>query len=281
MTLTSPDILLGSATALVRQRFPLRAPSVGIVLGSGLGGLAGQLEDVRSVSFRELPGFVDPRVPGHPGLLLHGTLGGREVLALAGRFHFYEGYSAAETAFPIRVLRALGASLLVVSNAAGGIRRSFAAGQLVAIEDHINLTFRNPLIGPVVAGDSRFPDMSEPYDHELRQTLHDSARALRISLDDGVYGWLTGPAYETPAEVRVLERLGVDMVGMSTVPEVLVARAAGMRVVGISCIANPAAGLSGAPIAHADVIDVTARAAHSFERLIIEFVRRVGGLPAG
>lgn len=281
MTLTSPDILLGSAAALVRQRFPLRAPSVGIVLGSGLGGLAGQLEDVRSVSFRELPGFVDPRVPGHPGLLLHGTLGGREVLALAGRFHFYEGYSAAETAFPIRVLRALGASLLVVSNAAGGIRRSFAAGQLVAIEDHINLTFRNPLIGPVVAGDSRFPDMSEPYDHELRQTLHDSARALRISLDDGVYGWLTGPAYETPAEVRVLERLGVDMVGMSTVPEVLVARAAGMRVVGISCIANPAAGLSGAPIAHADVIDVTARAAHSFERLIIEFVRRVGGLPAG
>lgn len=277
MTLTSPDTLLASAAALVRQRFPLRSPSTGIVLGSGLGGLAGQLEDARSIPFRDIPGFVDPRVPGHRGVLLHGTLGGREVLALAGRFHFYEGYTAAETAFPIRVLHALGASVLVVSNAAGGIRRSFAAGQLVAISDHINLAFRNPLIGPVMAGDARFPDMSEPYDHELREILHDAARTLRISLEEGVYGWLTGPTYETPAEVRMLERLGVDMVGMSTVPEVLVAKAAGMRVVGVTCVANPAAGLSSAPIAHEDVIAVTARAAEAFERLIIEFVRRVDG----
>lgn len=281
MTLTSPGTLLASAAALVRQRLPLRTPSVAIVLGSGLGGLAAQLEDVTGVPFRDIPGFADPRVPGHRGVLLHGTLGGREVLALAGRFHFYEGYTAAETAFPIRVLRALGASVLVVSNAAGGIRRTFDAGQLVAIEDHVNLAFQNPLIGPVMAGDTRFPDMSEPYDHELREILHDAARAIEVSLDQGVYGWLTGPAYETPAEVRMLERLGVDMVGMSTVPEVLVARAAGMRVVGISCIANPAAGLSSAPIAHEDVIDVTARAAASFERLIIEFVRRLDGVLAG
>lgn len=281
MTLASPDTLLASAAAVVRQRVPLRTPTVGIVLGSGLGGLAARLADVTGVPFRDIPGFADPRVTGHRGVLLHGSLGGREVLALAGRFHFYEGYTAAETAFPIRVLHALGASMLVVSNAAGGIRRTFAAGQLVAIEDHINLAFRNPLIGPLEAGDSRFPDMSEPYDHKLRQILHDAARTLRISLEQGVYGWLTGPAYETPAEVRMLERLGVDMVGMSTVPEVLVARAAGMRVVGVSCIANPAAGLSSAPIAHEDVLDVTARAAESFERLIIEFVRRAGGSPAG
>jgi len=234
---------------------------------------------VTSIAYGDIPGFAEARVPGHRGELLHGTLGGQEVLALAGRFHLYEGCGADTAAFPVRVMRALGASLLVVSNAAGGIRRTFAPGQLVAIEDHINLAFRNPLIGPVLEGDARFPDMSAPYDPQLRLLLHQVARAHGVPLEEGVYGWMTGPSYETLAEVRMLERLGVDMVGMSTVPEVIVARASGMRVLGITCVTNPAAGLSAEPIDHAHVIEVTARAAESFERLVIEFVRRVGGAP--
>jgi purine-nucleoside phosphorylase len=265
------DVLHG-ALALVRRRAPVRAPVAGIVLGSGLGGLAQRLAGVTSIPYGDIPGFAEPQVEGHHGALLHGTLGGREVLALAGRFHVYEGHAASDTAFPVRLLHALGAGTLVVSNAAGGIRRTFAPGQLVAIEDHINLGFRNPLVGPAVDGDTRFPDMSEPYDRELRKALHQVALAQSIPLEDGVYGWLTGPSYETPAEVRMLERFGVDMVGMSTVPEVIVARAIGMRVVGISCVTNPAAGLTATPIDHRDVLDQTARAAESFERLVQAFV---------
>lgn len=233
------------------------------------------MEEVTAIAYRDIPGFAEARIPGHRGELLHGTLGGHEVLALAGRFHLYEGCGADEAAFPVRLLRALGASVLVVSNAAGGIRRTFAPGQLVAIEDHINLAFRNPLIGPAREGDVRFPDMSAPYDPELRRLLHEIARAQGLELEDGVYGWMTGPSYETLAEVRMLELLGIDVVGMSTVPEVIVARASGMRVLGITCVTNPAAGLSPVPIDHEHVIEVTARAAESFERLVIEFVRQV------
>jgi purine-nucleoside phosphorylase len=277
VTLAPHDTHLGAATALVRQRATIRTPTIGIILGSGLGGLARHMEDVTSIAYGEIPGFAEARVPGHRGELLHGTLGGQEVLALAGRSHVYEGYGANTAAFPVRVMRALGASVLLVSNAAGGVRRSFAPGQLVAIEDHVNLAFRNPLIGPVFDGDDRFPDMSAPYDPQLRLLLHEIARAQGVVLEDGVYGWMTGPSYETIAEVKMLERFGVDVVGMSTVPEVIVARASGMRVVGITCVTNPAAGLSLEPIDHAHVIEVTARAAESFERLVIELVRRVGG----
>jgi purine-nucleoside phosphorylase len=184
----------------------------------------------------------------------------------------YEGHAAVDTAFPVRLVRALGATVLVVSNAAGGIRRTFAPGQLVAIEDHVNLGFRNPLVGPAIDGETRFPDMSEPYDRELRNALHRIALAQAIPLEDGVYGWLTGPSYETPAEVRMLARFGVDMVGMSKVPEVIAARAMGMRVVGISCVTNPAAGLSATPIDHREVLEQTARAAGSFERLVEAFI---------
>lgn len=277
MTDSPAVVRLKEAELLVRRRTSVRAPLAGLVLGSGLGGLGQRLQRVTAIPYGEIPGFAEPRVAGHRGELLHGTLGGREVLALSGRFHLYEGHAADEAAFPVRLLHALGVKVLLLSNAAGGIRRTFSPGQLVAIEDHINLTFRNPLVGPVVEGDLRFPDMSEPYDRELRRTLHRIASQQGVSLEDGVYGWLTGPSYETPAEVRMLERFGVDMVGMSTVPEVIVARACGMRVVGISCVTNPAAGLAPAPIHHADVIAVTARAAASFERLVEEFVRETGG----
>lgn len=259
---------LAEAAEFLRSRLPVQAPVAAIVLGSGLGGLAARIGGATRVPYRDIPGFAEPRVEGHAGELLHGTLGGREVLALAGRFHMYEGHEAAHSAFPVRVMHALGARTLVLSNAAGGIRRTFAPGQLMVIADQLNLMFRNPLIGPVQPGDERFPDMSSPYDPDLRQRLHAIARSLGIRLEEGVYAGLLGPSYETPAEVRMLERLGADAAGMSTVPEVLVARAMGMRCAAVSCITNPGAGLSPEPISHADVIEVTRRAAADFERLI-------------
>lgn len=260
---------------LVRERIPVDAPVAGIVLGSGLGGLAKRIEDARSIPYDELPGFAEPTVAGHAGRLIAGTLAGRPVLALAGRFHVYEGHSPAETAFPVRVLHALGAPVLLLSNAAGGIRRTMTPGDLMVIRDHINLTFGNPLIGPVVPGDERFPDMSDPWDPALRTLLVDCANAVGVPVTEGVYIGVSGPTYETPAEVRMLERLGADATGMSTVHEVIVARAIGMRVAGMSCITNLASGLTDRPITHQDVIEVTRKAGTQFEKVAIEFIRRL------
>ena len=257
-----------TAAQLIRTRCPVAHPVAAIVLGSGLGGLAHRIAGAVRVPYADIPGFAPPSVQGHEGALVHGTLGGREVLALAGRFHVYEGHTAAESAFPVRVMRALGARVLLLSNAAGGVRRTLRPGQLMLVRDHINLMFGNPLIGAVQPGDERFPDMSAPYDPGLRRLLRQTAREQGTVLEEGVYCGLSGPAYETPAEVRVLERLGADAVGMSTVPEVIVARALGMRVAALSCITNPAAGLALAPVSHAEVIEVTAAAAARFERLI-------------
>ncbi|MEO7966860.1 MAG: purine-nucleoside phosphorylase [Gemmatimonadaceae bacterium] len=264
---------VSDAVSLIRSRLTINAPAAAIILGSGLGELAGRIDGATNVAYGEIPGFEAPTVEGHAGQLIHGTLGGREVLALAGRFHMYEGHDAAHSSFPVRVVHALGAKTLILSNAAGGIRRSFAAGSLMVVVDHINFMFRNPLIGVVVAGDERFPDMSDPYDPALRRLLQAIAARQGIRLEEGVYAGLLGPSYETPAEVRMLERLGADAVGMSTVPEVIVARAMGMRCAAISCITNPAAGISHEKIEHADVIAVTRRAAASFETLVQELVR--------
>jgi purine-nucleoside phosphorylase len=248
---------------------------VGLVLGSGLGGLATRIEDQRSIAYSDLPGFVTPTVPGHAGRLIAGTLAGRQVVALAGRFHVYEGHSAAVSAFPVRVLHALGAHTLLLSNAAGGIRRTMKPGDLMIIRDHVNLTWRNPLTGTVVPGDERFPDMSDPWDPTLRALLRESAAAVGVPVTEGVYFGLSGPSYETPAEVRMLEKLGADAVGMSTVHEVIVARAIGMRVAGMSCITNLGAGLSDRPISHAEVLEVMKAAGEKFEEVAIEFVRRL------
>lgn len=264
---------LAQATGLLRERLPVQSPVAAIVLGSGLGGLAQRIQGATRVSYRDIPGFAEPSVEGHAGELLHGTLGGREVLALAGRFHMYEGHEAEHSAFPVRVVHALGAPTLILSNAAGGIRRTFTPGQLMIVSDHLNLMFRNPLLGGVVSGDDRFPDMSAPYDRALIRQLHDCARSVGIRLEEGVYCGLLGPTYETPAEVRMLERLGADAVGMSTVHEVVVGRAMGMRCAAVSCITNPAAGTSPTPINHAEVIEVTKVAAHDFERLIEALVQ--------
>ncbi len=259
----------------LRKRLAVTRPACAIVLGSGLGGLARRIDGARRVPYAEVPGFAATAVEGHAGELICGSLGGREVLALAGRFHVYEGHSYVQAGFPTRVVHALGAPVLLLSNAAGGIRRTMQPGDLMVLNDHLNLMWGSPLVGRVVQGDQRFPDMSEPYDPALRALLHDCARARGGQLHDGVYAGLQGPSYETPAEVRMLERLGADAVGMSTVPEVLVARALGMRVAAVSCITNPAAGLSHEKVDHADVLKSTQRAAGQFEQLVTDFVSRL------
>ena len=250
-------------------------PVAAIILGSGLGDLADRIQNATRVRYADIPGFHATNVAGHRGELIRGTLGGREVLALAGRFHMYEGYSARTAGFPVRVVHALGAKVLFASNAAGGINRAFDPGDLMVIEDHLNLMFQNPLIGPIEPGDTRFPDMSEPYSRRLITALHDGAAATGISLRQGVYGGLLGPTYETPAEVRMLERLGADAIGMSTVPETIVAAAIGMEVAGVSLITNAAAGISSAALNHVDVVAVGAAAAMRFSGLVGEFVSRI------
>ena len=261
--------------ALVRSLIRVDDPVAGIVLGSGLGGLAKRIDDAQSIGFDQLPGFAKPTVEGHAGKLIAGRLAGRPIVALAGRFHVYEGHSPAQAAFPIRVLHALGAPVLLLSNAAGGIRPSMTPGDLMVIRDHINLTFGNPLTGPVVRGDERFPDMSDPWDPQLRRLLVECATFVGVPVTEGVYIGLSGPAYETPAEVRMLATLGADATGMSTVPEVIVARAIGMRVAGMSCITNLASGLSDRPVTHEDVIAVTKKAGAQFEKIAIEFIKRL------
>ena len=256
----------------LRERLGVRSPAAAIILGSGLGGLAARLEDAVRVPFRDIPGFPTATVVGHSGALVAGSLGGRDVIALAGRFHMYEGHDATLAAFPVRVMRALGASVLLVSNAAGGIRHTFRPGDLMLIADHLNLMGRNPLLGPVHPGDERFPDMSSPYDTVLRGLIQQAAVATGVALTSGVYAGLLGPSYETPAEVRMLRTLGADAVGMSTVPEVIAARAMGMRVAGISCITNLACGISPTLLSHADVLETSRRVGDRFERLMAAVV---------
>jgi purine-nucleoside phosphorylase len=250
-------------------------PDAAIILGSGLGGLAKQIAGGAAIPFADIPGFPSATVAGHAGALIAGRFAGRPVLALAGRFHMYEGHDVRLAALPVRLMHALGARTLIVSNAAGGVRRTFRAGDLMLIDDHINLMFRNPLIGPVEEGEVRFPDMSEPYDRELQALAIDVALDAGIPLQRGVYAGLLGPAYETKAEVRMLERVGADATGMSTVPEVIVARALGMRVLGITCITNLACGLSPTPPSHEEVLATAAVAAVQLEKLVSGVVERL------
>lgn len=264
------------AADAVRERIGDTIPAAAIILGSGLGGLTEQMDVTARVPFAEIPGFPATAVAGHAGALFAGTLAGTFVIALAGRFHMYEGHDVRLAAFPARVLNALGARSLIVTNAAGGVNPNWQAGDLMLIRDHINLMFRNPLIGPTEPGDTRFPDMSEPYDRELCDLARRVANEQGIVLREGVYAGQLGPAYETVAEVRMLSLLGADATGMSTVPEVLVARAMGMRVLGISCITNLACGLSDGPITHAEVLETTAHAAARFEALVKGIVSKLG-----
>jgi purine-nucleoside phosphorylase len=256
-----------AAAAAIAGRLHAR-PRVAIILGSGLGGVADAIRDPVRIPYREVAGFPSSTVVGHAGELIGGTIDGAAVIALSGRFHLYEGHDAAVAGFPVRVLHALGAATLIVSNAAGGLRESLAPGALLLITDHINLMFRNPLLGSVQEGDQRFPDMSAPYDAGLHALARRVAAEQGITLAEGVYAALLGPQYETRAEVKMLAALGADVVGMSTVPEVIVARALGMRVLGFSCVTNLACGLTAAPITHDEVIETTARVAGQLQRLV-------------
>jgi len=265
------------AAVAIRARGGTREPDTGLILGSGLGGLAKSIEKGERIPFGEIPGFPAATVAGHDGALIVGELGGRRVAALSGRFHMYEGHSAALAGFPVRVLYALGARKLFVSNAAGGISPRLAVGDLMMISDHLNLMGANPLVGAADAGEVRFPDMTDAYDPGLRRALRTTAEKLGIGLREGVYAGLLGPTYETPAEVKMLRGLGADAVGMSTVPEVIVARSLGMRVAGVSCITNAAAGVTGAALSHAEVLETTARVSAAFESLVTAFLTSAGG----
>ncbi|MBI4410837.1 MAG: purine-nucleoside phosphorylase [Gemmatimonadetes bacterium] len=271
-----PD--LTPSLAYLHERIT-RRPRVMLILGSGMGALADELEEPVRVPFADIPGFAPATVAGHRGLLVAGRLEGVECIALQGRYHVYEGHAPDVVTLPIRVLAALGARTLLVSNAAGGVNPGFRAGDLMLLDDHINLMWRNPLIGAVVPGDERFPDMSEPYDRELQALAERVARAQGIRLVRGVYCAVAGPSYETRAEIALIRRLGADAVGMSTVPEVLVARALGVRVLGISLISNAAAGLTAKPLTHEEVLEASAAAAPRFGALIRGCLRELARLP--
>lgn len=247
-------------------------PEIGLILGSGLGELADEATDPVAIPYEDIPGFPVSTVEGHAGKLVYGTLGGRKVLAMQGRFHFYEGYSFKEVTLPVRIMKALGVTSLVVTNAAGGVNESFTPGDLMIITDHINMTGDNPLLGP---NDSemgpRFTDMSAAYDKEYQAVVEKVANKHGITIQKGVYLGLTGPTYETPAEVRMIRTLGGDAVGMSTVPEVIVARHAGLRVAGVSCITNYAAGMQ-ETLNHDEVVEVTTRVRDSFKTLVKDLI---------
>ncbi len=261
------------AAAVLRRRLGTLRPEIAIVLGSGLGGLADVVEDGVAIPYRALPGVPAPTVAGHTGAFLAGRLEGRDVILQRGRLHLYEGHDPQTVAVPVRLMAAIGVPTLLVTNAAGGINPAFRPPALMLITDHLNLTGRSPLVGPVRAGETRFPDMTDAYDPALRALAHRVADAAGLTLHDGVYAGLLGPTYETPAEIRYLDRIGADAVGMSTVLEVIVARARGMRVLGISTITNPAAGTSPEPLNHEEVLAAGKAVAKDLEALVRGVVR--------
>jgi purine-nucleoside phosphorylase len=263
----TPPVIREAAEA-VRKAIGKREPAVALVLGSGLGFLGDDIADAVRVPYAKIPGFPQPTVQGHAGELIAGTLEGRPVIAQSGRFHLYEGHEPAVAVLPVRVFATLGVKTLVVTNAAGGIRRTFRPGALMLIADHINMMGRYPLAGPVADGEERFPDMSDPYDADLRALARRVAAEQRIALEEGTYAAVLGPSYETKAEIEMLKRLGADAVGMSTVPEVIVARARGIRCLGISTVTNLAAGLGAATLSHQEVLATAERVKGDLSKLV-------------
>jgi purine-nucleoside phosphorylase len=244
-------------------------PDVGVVLGSGLGAFADLLEDARSLPFAQVPHFPVSSVVGHAGRIVVGRIGGVRAVVMQGRVHGYEGYDAQEVVFPIRVLCRLGVRALVVTNAAGCVRPDWAAGDLMRISDHVNLSGRNPLVGHNEAAlGPRFPDMSRAYDPRLLAAVDAAATGTGLTLRTGVYACLLGPSYETPAEIRMLRTLGADAVGMSTVPEVIAAAHMGVPVAGLSCLTNMAAGILDQPLSHAEVTETADRVRDQFVALL-------------
>jgi len=256
------------ATRIIRSRISVE-PRIALVLGSGLGGFADDFDEAVAIPYEDIPGFVRSTAQGHAGRLVIGKVDSIPVVAMQGRVHYYEGYSLEEVTFPVRVFNLLGIKTLVLTNAAGGINVQLTQGALMMISDHVNLMGVNPLRGP---NDERFgprfPDMSAVYSPELQELVIEEARAINVEVRRGVYGALSGPSYETPAEIHMLRNLGADAVGMSTVPEAIVARHMGIEVLGISCITNMAAGISDAPINHEEVMATGVRVRATFTELL-------------
>ncbi|MGE6258903.1 purine-nucleoside phosphorylase [Heyndrickxia sporothermodurans] len=252
------------------------SPKIGLILGSGLGVLANEIENPVKIKYEDIPNFPVSTVEGHEGQLVFGNLSGKEVVAMQGRFHYYEGYPFDQVTYPVRVMKELGVEVLVVTNAAGGVNKDYEPGDLMIIADHINNMGSNPLIGPNDAKfGARFPDMSEAYDKKLRLIAKDVASSLNIRIQEGVYVGNTGPTYETPAEVRMIRTMGGDAVGMSTVPEVIVARHSGLKVLGISCISNMASGILDQPLTHDEVIETTEKVRADFLKFVKEIVNQI------
>jgi purine-nucleoside phosphorylase len=273
--MTNIYTLADNAAKVVLERTPIR-PKIGLVLGSGLGAFADSLTDPTKVPYSEIPSFPQSTAIGHAGRLVIGNAAGVPVAAMQGRVHQYEGYSAQQVAFPIRVFARMGVKSVILTNAAGGINLGYSQGALVLIRDHINLQGTNPLVGP---NDDRFglrfPDMTHTYSRDYREIAREEAARLGIMLHEGIYAALLGPSYETPAEIEYLRRMGADLVGMSTVAEVIAARHMGLKVLAISCVTNMAAGILDQPLSHAEVMETGERVRSIFESLLKAVLPRV------
>ncbi|MEA4826673.1 purine-nucleoside phosphorylase [Clostridium sp. JNZ J1-5] len=251
-------------------------PEIALILGSGLGAIADQIEDAEYYDYKDIPHFPVSTVEGHAGRLVIGTLEGKKVVAMQGRFHYYEGYAMKEVTFPVRVMKLLGISKLIVTNAAGAVNEGYKPGDLMLISDHLNLSGDNPLIGKNLNEfGTRFPDMSDIYDKQLRQRVKEIAKSLGVELREGVYACMSGPTYETPAEVKMVRILGGDAVGMSTAPESIVAVHSGVKVIGISCMTNMAAGILEQPLNHEEVVETSARVRETFIKLMKQIIKEI------
>ena len=273
---------VSEAAAFIRARLAGLDPTIGIILGSGLGAAASAVVHPVAISYSEIPHFPQSTVEGHSGRLVAGLLGGIPVVNLQGRVHYYEGYTPAEVAFPMRVLGALGIRAAILTNAAGGIQPGYSIGQLVALSDHINFMGWNPLTGPndprfacIPGAGLRFFDMTEAYSRSLRELAHQAAGEEGFELAEGVYLATPGPSFETPAEIRAFRILGATLVGMSTVPETIVARHMGIEVLGISCVTNLAAGLSSTPLSHEEVFEAGRKVEQRLTRFLLRLVPRI------
>ena len=256
-----------AAARTIRER--VGEAEIGVILGSGLGDYAQAIEDAKYIDYKDIPGFPVSTAPGHAGRWWTGTLHGKRVCMMQGRFHAYEGYDLSEVTMPVRVMALLGVKTLIVTNAAGGVNLDFTPGDLMILTDCINFSGKNPLTGPNLDQfGPRFPDMSRCYDRELIALCQQQADRLGIPVRQGVYMWFNGPCYETPAEIRLARVCGADAVGMSTVPETIVARHCGLRVLGVSCITNMAAGVTDAALNHQEVMDVANRTKAAFRNLL-------------
>lgn len=257
------------AAEYIKDKIGEPLPQIAIILGSGLGELAERIEGAIALEYSKIPKFPVSTVEGHSGRLVFGSLSGRKVVAMQGRFHYYEGYDMKDVTLPVRVMKLLGVETLIVTNASGAVNKDFNQGELMLISDHINMTFDSPLKGKNMDGYGvRFPDMSNAYDEGLRGIVRSAAAENGIKLNEGVYACMGGPAYETPAEIRMLRALGADAVGMSTVPEVICAVHSGMKVIGISCVTNMGAGILDQPLDHSEVIRTSSMARENFISLL-------------